>query len=265
VLEALAGHGARIEICPRRPGVPGDPCVHRFREAVAAGAYPFSIQGTWNGLTEEGGETIAFEMAAEAPTDVVVQVGGGALASAVARGFGVAKELGILPSRPRLHTVQTEGAWPLLRAWSRVAGRLVTAGGPPVPERPDTARALAAASWIAARVPSERIAQEMTWARTHRSRIMSPWETEPRSVAGGILDDETYDWADVVEGMLRTGGAPVVASEAELVHARDAAQEAGHRVDATGSAGLAGVPALARAGAFAAGSRVAVLFTGAER
>jgi hypothetical protein len=30
-------------------------------------------------------------------------------------------------------------------------------------------------------------------------------------VATGILDDETYDWRAVVEGMLTTGGRPLVA------------------------------------------------------
>ena len=31
-------------------------------------------------------------------------------------------------------------------------------------------------------------------------------EEEPVSIAEGILDDETYDWAAVLEGMVRTGG-----------------------------------------------------------
>jgi threonine synthase len=266
VLEALARHGARIEPCPRVPGEAGDPCVRRFREAVAAGALPFTVQGSANGLCVEGGQTLAYEMSRAAPTDVVVQVGGGALAAAVARGFREVADLGLAPRPPRLHTVQTEGAWPLYRGWSRVAARLVDGGGAPaVPERPDAAAALAVASWIAERVPTERVGEAMTWARRHRSRVMWPWETEPRSVAGGILDDETYDWAEVVEAMLRTGGVPLVVPEADLVAAREAAQEAGYRVDATGAAGLAGVAPLARVGAFGSESRVAVLFTGAER
>ena len=44
-------------------------------------------------------------------------------------------------------------------------------------------------------------------AARHRSAFMWPWETEPRSVAHGILDDETYDWLAVVRAMLATGGA----------------------------------------------------------
>ena len=42
----------------------------------------------------------------------------------------------------------------------------------------------------------------LAWAARHRSAFMWPWETEPHSVADGILDDETYDWLAVVRGML---------------------------------------------------------------
>ena len=38
---------------------------------------------------------------------------------------------------------------------------------------------------------------------------MWPWEGELTSLADGILDDETYDWLAVVEGMLDTGGSPL--------------------------------------------------------
>ncbi len=42
---------------------------------------------------------------------------------------------------------------------------------------------------------------------------MWPWETEPVSLAHGILDDETYDWLAVVRAMLLTGGRSVVVDE----------------------------------------------------
>ncbi len=95
---------------------------------------------------------------------------------------------------------------------------------------------------------------------------MWPWEKEPHSIAHGILDDETYDWLAVVEGMLSTGGAPVVASEELLAHAnRLALETTGIDVDPTGSAGLAGLVALREAGAIDGDERVAVLFTGVNR
>jgi len=45
------------------PSEAGDPCFLAFRRAVAAGALPFGVQGTENGLAIEGGRTLGFEMA----------------------------------------------------------------------------------------------------------------------------------------------------------------------------------------------------------
>jgi threonine synthase len=67
---------------------------------------------------------------------------------------------------------------------------------------------------------------------------MWPWETEPRSIAHGILDDETYDWAAVVEGMLRSGGSPIVVDDDELHAANRLARDTTRvEVSHTGSAG----------------------------
>ena len=93
---------------------------------------------------------------------------------------------------------------------------------------------------------------------------MWPWETTPHSIATGILDDETYDWLGVVDGMLATGGEPIVVSEARLEEANRRARAAtGIRVDHTGSAGLAGW--LERQDAEAPGEDSAVLLTGVIR
>jgi hypothetical protein len=72
-----------------------------------------------NATCLDTGRSIAWEMAADVtPDHVFVQVGGGALATCVADGFG---DVGV---RPRLHVVQTEGAAPIVRAWDRwQAGR----------------------------------------------------------------------------------------------------------------------------------------------
>ena len=120
VLALLHSLGATVVECPRLPSdPPGDPCVHRFREAVAQGAVPFSVQGTENAWCLDGGRTIGWEMARHMeelvegpPFDrLFVQVGGGAFAACVAGGFRMS---GITP---RLHTVQTEACAPLERAW----------------------------------------------------------------------------------------------------------------------------------------------------
>ena len=128
VKQSLQNLGARITICERQPGEIGDPCVRRFREVVAQGAIPFGVQGTENGLAVEGARTLAFEMAEAfaaaggAPDALFVQVGGGALASALMQGFDIAKHLGVIAAVPQLIAVQTESCAPLARAWNRLAG-----------------------------------------------------------------------------------------------------------------------------------------------
>jgi threonine synthase len=106
----------------------------------------------------------------------------------------------------------------------------------------------------------------LEYAARHRSEFMWPWEQTPESIASGILDDETYDWHEVVSGTIESGGWPLVVSEETLRAARDLAHETtGIRVSHTGAAGLAGLIELARDGAVAPGENVAVLFTGVER
>ncbi len=248
ILGRLRGLGATVEVCEREEGVPGDPTYRALRRAIDDGAVPFTCQGPDNGLTIEGGETLGYELvsqltlAGETLDRLVVQVGGGALASACVRAFEDAALLEAPERLPTIHAVQTENAHPLARAFMRVRQR---AGHEATPES---------------------ILEAMVWARSNRSQVMWPWEEEPRSVAEGILDDETYDWAAIVGGMLATDGWPVLVSEDALREANDLAREAtGIDVDHTGSSGLAGLVELSRRGALGADERVAVLFTGARR
>jgi threonine synthase len=222
VVARLGSLGATLTVCPRIDGVSGDPCYRRFLAAVEAGAIPFGCQGPDNGLTVEGGATLAWETAealAEAgavPDRLVVQVGGGALASSCALGLGEAVALGVLPAMPVFDTVQTAGGYPLARAWAAVAERIRLHGTGPV--------------------------EALRHAAHHRSRYMWPWEATPASVASGILDDETHDWLAVVRAMITTGGSALVADEPALVEAnRLARTTTGIDVDHTGSAGLAGL------------------------
>jgi threonine synthase len=229
VVDELLALGANVTRCARRAGEQGDPAYLRFREAVAAGALPFTCQGNENGLTIEGGHTLGWELASQLtePLDrLFLQVGGGALASAVIAALEEAHALGVLPRMPRIHAVQTAAASPLARAWSGVQER------------------------------------GLDFAIHHRSQVMWPWETPPHSIATGILDDETYDWAAVVRGMQRTDGWPVVVSEDEL---REATGVAGGRVSATGAAGLAGLLVMRKRGEIAASERCGVIFTGVAR
>jgi len=248
VLRRLRELGATIDVRVREGGMPGDPTYHALREAIADGAIPFTCQGPDNGLTVEGGQTLGYELVTELAREgealdrLVVQVGGGALASACVRAFEDAALLEAPERLPRIHAVQTRNAHPLERAYMRVRQR------------------------VGHEVSPQGAVEAMAWARTHRSEVMWPWEEEPRSVATGILDDETYDWAAVVAGMLATDGSPVLVDEEMLLGANALAREAtGIDVDPTGSAGLAGLLELSRRGELRPDERVAVLFTGVRR
>jgi threonine synthase len=271
VVERLAALGARLHPCPREAGEAGDPCYLRFREALAEGAVPFTCQGNENGLTIDGGKTLAWEMVSQLAAsgtslDVLfLHVGGGALASSVIEGLREARDLGLLPEMPRIHAVQTTGAYPLVRAWRLLVDRVLESwtregGGTPPPD--DASRAALCASEDL--VPHLRRALE--YATTHRSSFMWPWEEEPHSIADGILDDETYDWMAVVEGLLETGGWPVLAREEILVEANDVARAAiGLDPCHTGTAGLAGALELSRSDDLAADARLGIIVSGAAR
>jgi threonine synthase len=257
IVARLRRLGADVVACPREPGVAGDPAYLRLREELTAGAVPFTCQGNENGLAIEGGETIAYEIASQlagtALDHIVIQVGGGALASACAQGLREAGELGAIAREPRLHTVQTTGAHPLERAYARVRALL------PAGDEADQGN-------NAQRVrPAADVERALASAAQHRSAYMWPWESEPKSIATGILDDETYDWRAVVGAMLTTGGQPLVVTEERLAEANELGAATGIPVDPTGSAGLAGLLDLRQSGSVGADDRAAVLFTGVRR
>lgn len=109
--------GARIHRCERTDGdPPGDPAMHRFREARERGSIPFTVQGPENAACLDTGRTIGWEIADQAAAAGVavtrgfVQVGGGAFAACMGAGLGRAV---------RLDTVQAEGCAPLADAWER--------------------------------------------------------------------------------------------------------------------------------------------------
>ncbi len=244
-LEAL---GAELRTCDRSASdPPGDPCYLRFSEAVRGGQLPFTCQGSENGLTIEGGKTLGWELACQhaalgAPSlqRLFVQVGGGALASSCIQALRDARALGVIAELPKIHAVQTEGGHPLERSWLELTQLM--------------------------RDRSLSVDEAISFAARHRSRFMWPWEKEPKSAASGILDDETYDWLQIVRAMIESGGSPVVVSETTVVEALRLAREStGIDVDATGSSGLAGLLALREQVALSPDARVAVLFTGRRR
>ncbi|MBT8208135.1 MAG: pyridoxal-phosphate dependent enzyme [Acidimicrobiia bacterium] len=238
ILDRLAGLGARVHPSERRASEEGDPAYLRFKEAVGAGAYPFSVQGTDAPQTLDGGKTMGWEIGeqlsqASAELDqVFIQVGGGALASSTMAGIADARDEGWIDQVPALFPVQAEACAPLARAWRELVA--------------DTAG----------------LSHDEILDRARAGGYMRPWD-EPHSAATGILDDITYDWLTIVDALLRFGGEPVVASEESIVKAHELARSTGATVSPTGSAGLAGLLTHLADGAASSGTdRIAVLFTG---
>jgi threonine synthase len=196
-----------------------------------------------------------------------IQVGGGALASACIQGLQDARDLGLLERLPAIHTVQTAGASPLHRAWDSVVDRILirhqretSQSAPHLGTDTDRAR------FVRDRVSPALVREELRHAAGHRSDFMWPWEEEPKSIATGILDDETYDWFVLVEGMLTTGGAPLVVADDLLADANKLAKDnTGILADPTGTSGFAGLLHLQRQEPLPADEISAVLFTGVER
>ncbi|MCE2512444.1 MAG: pyridoxal-phosphate dependent enzyme [Acidimicrobiia bacterium] len=299
VVDRITELGGRVVRCERRPGVPGDPAHHAMLAAIEAGAVPFSCQGTETPATIDGGRTLAWEMVdaliehdggAPARLDrLFVQVGGGALATAVVTGLAAAVDRGDLARLPVVHAVQPQGNHPLVRAWDTLAlesltperapntrdssyflDRIVRAQAVPTGALDNGRRAAIAESIGPA--TGERLQELVDLLRYDPERYMRAWEKEPVSYASGILDDITYDWVDVVEAMLATGGWPLVASEDDFRQAHRLAHEhTGIDVCPTGASGLGGLLALTAASGgsgstgMSPGERVAVLFTGQMR
>jgi threonine synthase len=266
VIARLEELGAIVSKVSRAEGISGDPAYLAVQRAIARGALPFTCQGNENGLVIEGGATLGYELASQLAQEratldrLFVQVGGGALASAVIQGLREAAGLGAIERLPRVHTVQTQGGYPLKRAYDRVVERIAGAlGGQAATEQQR-------ADLVAQNFTSAAVQDELRYAASHRSEFMWPWEHQPKSIAHGILDDETYDWLAVVKGMLETGGSPITVGEETLLEANDLGRSAtGIDVDHTGSAGLAGLMQLGRSGSVGAQERIAVLFTGVRR
>ena len=214
VVARLDELGANVVRCPRvDTDPPGDPCVLRFREAVATGAIPFAVQGPENAWCHDGGRTIGWELALQferaqierGMAPLVVQVGGGALASCAWSG---AADQGNVP---KLHAVQAEGCAPLERAWRR----------------------------------AQSLPDGIASAGTHWRECMWPWESEPTSIADGILDDETYDWLSIVQALAASHGTAVVAAESLVREAHALVRSTtGINASPTGTSGVAGLLAM---------------------
>lgn len=246
ILGELDRLGARVAPCPREEGTLGDPCMHGLEAALAGGALPFTVQGPICPGSVDGARTLGLELAEQltaigvADGDLFVQVGGGALGTAVGDGL----ERSPFPTSLRLHPVQAAAAAPYAATWQRILG---LAGADATVDR-------------------------LVATIAEHPEAMTPWPGTPASVAGGILDDVTYDWATLMTHQVRSGGRPVTVDEATFVAAAGlAAGQVDPAPDETGAAGLAGLltveagPDGAGADRGRAGDPAVVLLTGCRR
>ena len=144
-----------------------------------------------------------------------------------------------------LHTVQTEAAAPLNRAWRALQAEIETQ---PLLDH------------------SDAIDFAMDTAKREPDRFMWAWETVGPTAASGIVDDVTYDWLPVMAAMLHSEGQATVVTEKMVLRANDLARShTGINVGHTGSAGLAALLDPSIMEYIDRGQHVVVLFTGVER
>lgn len=236
IVARLDDLGAEVQHCERRAGEAGDPCVLRLHEAIATGARPFTVQGPVCPEVIDGCRTLGLELAGQLdelgvePRSIYVQIGGGALATAVMDGLWRAWPARALPA---LHPVQAASAHPYLAAWIRFAAEALGALGIDDPGSDEARASLLSAN---------RASFDLDSALAGADDLMVPWPGTPASVASGILDDVTYDWRTVLRHQIETGGYPILVDEEMFVAARElAATQAHPPPDETGSAGLAGL------------------------
>jgi threonine synthase len=251
VIAQLESLGATIEISERRQGEIGDPTVLRLLEAVRRGAVPFSVQGPITPTAVDGGRTIGWELAEQLSVNrisgrvaLLVQVGGGALATATWQGLNDGIDQQWLDVEPVLHTVQTEAAAPLNRAWRSLVAGIETDLSLDHDDVVDLA---------------------LRGAREDPEHFMWAWEEVGTTAASGIVDDVTYDWLPIMEAMLRSSGRAEVVNEKMILRANQLARaHTGIDVSHTGSAGLAGLLDPTMIESLYRGQHLVVLFTGVE-
>lgn len=293
VAALLAERGAIVEKITRGVTGEGDPCYLAFQAALAQhGWLPFACAGNDNWSNIEGGSTLGWELVlqlldrGEAIDHIVIQVGGGALARAVAQALEEAEALGIVPRLPRIHVCQPEGGFPFVRAWllalaeiARRSGRAFDFGYERGADPAAQLQQLAAfarargdqiqdvAVFAQTRFDSAPVQSALNHLAAEPGRVMWAWDgPAPHSLAHGILDDVTYDWYHLLRAVLRSGGRAEILAEDTIARAHALArQHTGIRVCATGSAGLAGLIRLTGSGVIGPGETAALFFTGFDR
>ena len=289
----LAQRGTVVEKIPRSATGAGDPCYLAFQKALNQNGWlPFACAGNDNWSNIEGGATLGWEMVmqliecSEKIDNVVIQVGGGALARSVAQAFEEALQLGFISELPRIHTCQPAGGFPFVRAYLLALAEIARRSGhsfdlcydhnaEPESElqklaaftRSQAAQVQQMAAFAAGNFDSPSVQSALDVMARQRDRFMWPWDgAAPHSLAHGILDDVTYDWYYLLRTVLRSGDRAEILAEDIIRDAYEMAQShTGIPVCPTGAAGLAGLMQLTDSGAIDRGESVGLFFTGFDR
>jgi threonine synthase len=293
VTAMLMERRALVERIPRSTTGEGDPCYLAFRKAInEQGWIPFACAGNDNWSNIEGGATLGWEMVmqlldhSQKIDNVVIQVGGGALARSVAQALEEALQLGFIQVLPRIHVCQPAGGFPFVRAYLLALEGIARRSGysfdlsydhgadPGVQlqktvaftrVRPDQIQEVAAFVQRSFESPAvQSFLKDMAGEAGH---FMWPWDGgPPHSLAHGILDDVTYDWYYLLRAVLRSGGRAEILVEDTIRDAYEMAQShTGIPVCPTGAAGLAALMQLTDSGAIDRGESAGLFFTGFDR
>jgi threonine synthase len=293
VAAMLMERGALVERIPRSTTGEGDPCYLAFRKALnEQGWIPFACAGNDNWSNIEGGATLGWELVmqlleeSQTIDSVVVQVGGGALARAIAQALEEAFQRRMIAAMPSIYACQPEGGFPFVRAYYLVLLEIARGSGlafdlsydHTAEPKVQLAELLAfthtgvdqvrqAAEFAQLNFDSPAVQSILKNLLRHPGRFMWPWDgATPHSLAHGILDDLTYDWYYLLEAILRTGGRAEVLREETIRHAHSAAQRhTGIPVCPTGASSLAGLIQLTGSGAVDPSDSVVLFFTGFDR
>ncbi len=295
VVDILEKNNAIITVCPRQENESGDPCYNRFQESLQSGAVSFSCSGPDNWANIEGGETLVLELMVQMSEiekkldSIVIQVGGGALTSSAVHALDTLYEQNLINYIPKIYTVQTEGCYPLARAYFLLLKKMAEVNGLKCSlnftKHSNKTEAIVenqkllhyACNFIKEITEIKTFIRDnynkccvqnvlMTACKKENSSFMWNWEEEPASIAHGILDDITYDWFKLAQGMFKTGGIPVVVDENELLDANKTARDLTDiNVDPTGSSGFCGLLHLLGLKIIPETDNTAVLFTGVKR
>jgi len=293
VAAMLTERGAIVDKIPRSTTGEGDPCYLAFQKALNQNGWvPFACAGNDNWSNIEGGATLGWEMVMQMSDrcakidNVVIQVGGGALARSVAQALEEALQLGFIQVLPRIHVCQPAGGFPFVRAYLLALAEIARRSGLPFDldyqHGADPGAQLeetlaythfgrdqiqAVANFVKSHFDSPVMQSVLSDMAGKPGRFMWPWDGgTPHSLAHGILDDLTYDWYYLLRAVLRSGGRVEILAEETIRDAYVKAQShTGIPVCPTGAAGLAGLIQLTDSGAIDRGEAAGLFFTGFDR